>query len=213
MTLFSATLRPVTLYAGGSGTVSIVGGDTALSDDTDATYVSISNLDTIDPLDQPTVQFPGLAIPEGAVADFYIRSRFEQVSGTTTGRPAISWQPIPAVIANAITFAGAGDGVIFEDGFWANGETEPAFGDFSMIFPWDPVTPTTWNLGFSFDFNGACDFRLYELALVVFWRTRSVVPARRLYPRTDSHGLGIGRVYPPPNTPQASGRTGSSSPY
>lgn len=39
----------------------------------------------------------------------------------------------------------------------------------------------------------------------------SVTPARRLYPRTDAHGLGIGRGYPPPSTPQASGRTGSSS--
>ncbi len=39
------------------------------------------------------------------------------------------------------------------------------------------------------------------------------VPARRLWPRTDDLGLGTGRVYPPPNTPQSGGRIGSAAPY
>lgn len=38
------------------------------------------------------------------------------------------------------------------------------------------------------------------------------VPARRIYPRTDSVGPGLGRNYPPPNTPQSGVRFGSSSP-
>lgn len=38
-------------------------------------------------------------------------------------------------------------------------------------------------------------------------------PARRIYPRTDSVGPGIGRFYPPPNTPQSGSRIGSAAPY
>lgn len=40
----------------------------------------------------------------------------------------------------------------------------------------------------------------------------SETPARRLYPRTDSVGPGLGRIYPPPNTQQSGGRFGSAAP-
>lgn len=42
--------------------------------------------------------------------------------------------------------------------------------------------------------------------------TSATIPPRLVYPRTDSLGLGIGRVYPPPNTQQHGRQTGSSSP-
>lgn len=40
----------------------------------------------------------------------------------------------------------------------------------------------------------------------------ALAPARRLYPRTDSVGPGLGRIYPPPNTQQSGGRFGSAAP-
>lgn len=46
-----------------------------------------------------------------------------------------------------------------------------------------------------------------------FFRNATVIPPRRQYPRQDGLGIGIGRTWPPPNTPQAGRGIGPASPY
>lgn len=55
------------------------------------------------------------------------------------------------------------------------------------------------------------DGALFEFTLYINFPEPNV-PARRLYPRTDDLGFGIGRFYPPPDTQQHGRRFGSSSP-
>lgn len=59
---------------------------------------------------------------------------------------------------------------------------------------------------------GLTEARVIEAYLTVGNPIRAT-PARRLWPRQDGEGVGIGRIWPPPNTPQAGRGIGPGSPY
>lgn len=197
-------VRPVTV-SGASGDVSIAGGDTCLSDDSDATYVETNNLEIAGSF--ATVQFPGIQLPVGALSDYYFHARYEQVTGTTHGRPNLAWVPDTALNVSNQVFATSGDGVIEDDGEWSNGGPLPSHGNNEpTLFPLSALTPTSWLLRYDFDFEGPCNFRVYELTWVIEYVVPNLItPARQQYPPARS-----ARAYPPiPNSESA--RSGSSA--
>lgn len=204
MTPTRIEVRPVTV-SGASGDVSIAGGDTCLSDDSDATYVETNNLEIAGSF--ATVQFPGIQLPVGALSDYYFHARYEQVTGTTHGRPNLAWVPDTVLNVSNQVFATSGDGVIEDDGEWSNGGPLPSHGNNEpTLFPLSAITPTSWLLRYDFDFEGPCNFRVYELTWVIEYVVpTSIAPPRRLYPRP------VTRVYPRPPSPQTSTRTGPAA--
>lgn len=92
---------------------------------------------------------------------------------------------------------------------WAdiqNGDLELRIGFNTAGSMLNPITITPYPPGTEIRAN------IYQVILTVLWDSTGI-PARRLWPRTDDLGIGIGRIYPPPNTPQSGARFGSSSPY
>lgn len=207
---FTAEVRPGQT-TGGTGDVSITGGDQCLSDDSDATYVETASLEVAGSF--AIIQFPGVVLPAGALADFYIRGRYEQITGIQEGRPRLGLRPTPwSLQMHTTEYASAGEGIVVSDGPWAYGGATPSYGNREDIFPRDFITPTSWDLTYDFnspDFTGGpCAFRVYEITWVIqYILPGTMPPPRRIYPRR----LEIRSVYPPPNTQQYGRRTGSSS--
>jgi hypothetical protein len=184
--------RP-TVAVPGTAFVSLVGGSSALADDSDTTYVEVNNLDRVFSGDI-TVTFPALVLPDAPpiVDVVYIRSRYEQVSGTSIGRPNLIWTTFSAVALTAQQFVGVADGAVNDDGFEIIGGVTA---DFLAI-------PSSWDVFFDHDMFAACDFRLYELTMVVSYTplAHRAPPVRR-WP-VDNGAMGPTRHFPRP----ASGR-------
>lgn len=152
MTTLSAS--PVAINDGGSGSVFVVGGDSALGDSSDSTYVQVTNLDATVPY--PYVTFPAFAVPDDVHGDIFMSARYEQVSGATEGKPRLMSSVYTAAEMFMNTFAVAGGGVVDEVG---GGSAGGVFGSFLN------GATNTFELSFDHDAWGACDFRLYELKM------------------------------------------------
>lgn len=197
---------------GGSGDVTIVGGDHALEDGSDATYVQTVNLEVAGSF--AIVGFPGVALPPGAKSDCKIRARYEQVSGLQSARPRLGLRPLPWTRQmTTTTLASTGDGIVEEEGPWLFGGSSPFYSEHFDLFSRDPIIPTSWDMTYDYStpdgLGGPCDFRVYEITWIVQFLLPDQDDPRLIYPRKDAYGA---RVWPPPNNPQSGARFGSAAP-
>jgi hypothetical protein len=195
----SQTVRPVDISFGSSEVLSMVGGDgtTILSDDADSSYLRVTDLDRVNGLGA-TVTFDAFDLPTGLLTDLQMSARYQQVSGSSQGRPALNLTS-PFIGLTLSTDAVTGGPVVDEAGPFLNGGVPSNFE--GVYYTPGDSTPVVWTLSLTFTGSGACDFRIYEMALTAIWdesTAAAIAPVVRRFPRDDARGLGsANRLHPP----------------